>query len=749
MLARKKMEKICELYILEAIKQYGWSFLGAWVKNPDRCSERYIIINYYSETFMNTTDHKQVVGKSQETEQTSEDRKIQYEQAVLMIPDIVWRYDVNANGEHVDSYISPVADRMLGLPDGTIENSFDKYFTYVHPDDLPTVKAVLSTGIRKISKDKSAEYRLLKADGTMIWVHTTGSAYSQPDGRVTVFGTTGDITNRKQAEEALRESEQRLSNIVDFLPDATFAVDKSGKVILWNHAIGEMTGVPKAAMVNQNNYAYSIPFYGERRPILIDLIFKDRSEIEATYYSILKKGDQLIAETYIPLLRGVEDVILWAIASPLYDSNGSIVGAIESIRNVSSYKQVENKLKKINKHLEMAIEQSQLLAVKAEQANAAKSEFLANMSHEIRTPMNAVIGLTDLLMDENLSSGQKEYVKTIRSSGEALLAIINDILDLSKMEEGMMELELQPFDLRSSIEASLDLIEAIASKKGLKLGYLIEDNTPTRILGDSIRLRQVLVNLLSNAVKFTERGEVEISVFSRKLDGDNYEIHFIVKDTGIGIPEDKLGRLFRSFSQVDASTTRRYGGTGLGLVICKKLVELMEGKIWVESEIGMGSAFHFTIQVESTYRESIDTFKTVSRSEANIQEDLDQDLCILLAEDNKVNQIVTQRMLDKLGYRSDVVANGIEVLKAMESQHYHVVLMDVQMPEMDGLDATKAIRKRWPAAKQPMIIAMTASALEGDREMCIAAGMDGYISKPATIGKLSAVLQSFGKKAKE
>jgi PAS domain S-box-containing protein len=553
-----------------------------------------------------------------------------------------------------------------------------------------------------------------------------------------------DVTERKRTEEALRESEQRLSDIIDFLPDATFAVDREGKVIAWNRALEEMTCVLKSEMVRKDNYAYAIPFYSERRPILIDLIFMDRKEIEEKYYFILRKGDQLIAETFIPMLNGRKDVFLWGIASPLYDSGGSVVGAIESIRDISRYKQTEEDLKKTNLQLETATNHAEQMARQAEQANAAKSEFLANMSHEIRTPMNAVIGMTTLLQYENLNPRQKECVEIIRSSGETLLAIINNILNLSKIEGGMMELEHQPFALQSAIAESLHLIRAIASEKDLCTAYDIDKNTPDVILGDPTRLHQILVNLLSNAVKFTEKGGLTISVFSRKLEGDDYEIHFAVKDTGIGIPDDKLGRLFQSFSQVDASTTRRYGGTGLGLVISKKLVEMMGGKIWIESEVGKGSTFHFTIQAESTRKEPIDTFKPVPLSEEDIQENLDRGLDILLAEDNRVNQMVTERMLNKLGYRTDVVANGIEVLQALERHTYDVILMDVLMPEMDGLEATKAIRRRWPDG--PKIIAMTASALEGDRETCMRAGMDCYLSKPARIEDLKSALVFVTKK---
>ena len=266
------------------------------------------------------------------------------------------------------------------------------------------------------------------------------------------------------------------------------------------------------------------------------------------------------------------------------------------------------------------------------------------------------------------------------------------------------------------------------------------------ILGDPTRINQILINLLNNAVKFTEKGKITISVSGRAVEDGNYEIHFAVKDTGIGIPEDKMGRLFQSFSQVDASTARRYGGTGLGLAISKRLAELMGGKMWVESEVGKGSTFHFTILVEPTLCEPIEIGRHASR--VDVRGDLDQGLSILLAEDNLVNQMVTQRMLNKLGYRADVAANGIEVLQALERRHYDVVLMDVQMPEMDGLKATQAIRQRWPDREQPVIIAMTASALKGDREMCLAAGMDGYISKPVKIEMLRDALEACGKAAK-
>ena len=617
---------------------------------------------------------------------------------------------------------SPVKEH-LGIPEDEIKGKH--CFEIIQGIDTPCEGC---TAFKALQTGQSQEGELITPDGKT-WL-SRSSPIRDARGIVTgVVNVALNISDRKKAESALKESERLLASIINFLPDATSVIDKEGRVISWNQSMEKMTGVKAEQILGKGDYEYALPFYGERRPVLIDAVRGSDQNFEKKYESIKRQEDgTLEAEAYIPDLRGNEAYLLGS-ASALYDSNGNYWGAIESIRDITERKRAEEDL--------------QMAKEKAESATQAKSEFLANMSHEIRTPMNAVIGMTGFLLDEDLTKSQREYVEIIRSSGDTLLTIINNILDLTKIEMEMIELERQPFDLHDCLDVSLDMVAADAKRKGLDIDYNFVDHTPTVVLGDPTRINQILINLLNNAVKFTEKGKITISVSGRGVEDGDYEIHFAVKDTGIGVPEDKMGRLFQSFSQVDASTARRYGGTGLGLAISKRLAELMGGKMWALSEVGKGSTFHFTILVEPTLSGPIEIGRPASRVE--VRGDLNKGLSILLAEDNLVNQMVTQKMLNKLGYRADVAANGIEVLQALERRHYDVVLMDVQMPEMDGLEATQAIRQKWLDRERLVIIAMTASALKGDRDMCLAAGMDGYVSKPVKIEMLRDALEACDK----
>jgi PAS domain S-box-containing protein len=740
-------------------------------------------------------------------------------------------------------YTSPHIEEMIGYSADQWSTESDLFVRILHPDDRERVLKEHER-TRTTKEPLRTEYRVIAADERLIWIRDEAVIVAGREGMPMLQGFMVDITERKTAEEALHESQAELGRqkayaeeLLQLSPVAIVTLDLDEYVVSWNPAAEKLFGYSREEACGTH---------------LDDLLFPTadlREESRAVQRQVDEEGlAHLIGR------RARKDGVLVDVELlnvPLV-FDGEQTGYLVLYHDISELTRAREN---------------------AEAAAHAKSAFLATMSHEIRTPMNAVIGMGDLLLDTDLTDEQREFAEVIRTSGEALLRIIDDILDFSKIEAGKLELEEHPLEVRACAESALDLVAVAASGKDIELGCLVDEDVPAAILADPTRLRQALANLLSNAVKFTEAGEVVLAVTSvEERGGDIHRLRFSVRDTGIGIPTERMHRLFESFSQIDASTTRRYGGTGLGLSISQRLAELMGGTLWVESKEGEGSTFHFEIVANesaaparpertggapqiagkrllvvddnATNREILrrlgeswgmlvtgverpsEALELIRRGDQVDVAVLDMQmpemdglelareirrhrderalplllltsighlaeargasefaaqltkpvkssqlydalvrilaagappgpahgddgegakrgaggLRLLVAEDNAVNSQLALALLRKLGYRADVVENGRQALDAVERGIYDVVLMDVQMPELDGLEATREIRRRYGSEGGPAIIAMTANAMEGDREECLDAGMNDYLAKPIRADELSRAL---------
>jgi two-component system, sensor histidine kinase len=593
-------------------------------------------------------------------------------------------------------YSSPSVHEMLGYNPQDLIGQDNR--DLIHPDDLVDYE------LQATAIDSNIRLRLRRVDGTYIWVEFTISLVEDAAGR-NVLAVGRDITERKAVEQKLQESVERYTSLKKYNHDAVISLDLEGKIInsnekarhLTGYAIQEMTGMNVARIVGEEH--------------LEDIL------------------------TYSP-----EDTCTERNINKVWHKDGHTVEVLTTIAPI-----VINK-NKVGYYIIVKdiTEQKKLLIAKetAENTNRAKSEFLAMMSHEIRTPMNGVIGMTDLLLEmTDPDSPQWEYLDIIRKSGDTLLTIINDILDFSKIEAGKTELNQERLNVRDCIHSAVDVLSHKAEAKGLTIDISISPQVPEVVIGDRERLKQILLNLLGNAVKFTYKGGVKLTAGIAEEGQGKVTLQFAVADTGVGIPAEKRDRLFEPFYQLNHFMNRQHEGTGLGLAITKKLVELMDGHIELEDREGPGATFVFTAVVgseDSTVHSPDEKALSLSGSR-----EAGPHLKILIAEDNEINQIVLRKMLEKRGHSVHTVSDGTEVVQALSYDTYDLIFMDVQMPRMNGLEATKVIQESLPPEQIPVIVAVTANALKGDREHCLRAGMNEYISKPVKSNDVADIINKF------
>lgn len=758
---------------------------------------------------------------------------------------------------------NPGAERLFGYPhDEAVGRSLESLIALratdtATPVDHPVHGSILNTGFWRADHDKDYPhpiYRNRTKNGQEVFCEWINTPLVATNG--TTVGMTSlviDVGERIRAEEAIRASEARFRRLTTQSPDT---------ILIYDWTVKRIVDINRKEFVDYPNFRHETISLAD---ILTYIVPEDRATVYMRWRKLefTPEGQDIhphefrifTANGNIEWIRSRETVIM-------RNSQGLPTQLLATLTVITQEKNHEEELRRAKEEAEGLAE--------------ARSRFLANMSHEIRTPMNGIMGMTNLLMNTEISDEQRDFIQTIRISSESLLTIINDILDFSKIESERMELKIQPFEVRECVEDTLDLLAPQASSKGLELGYWIDPDVPPLLMGDVTRLRQILVNLVGNAVKFTERGEVWVTVARQSQPESASMLQFAVRDTGIGIPQDEAARLFSAFTQLDNSTTRRHGGTGLGLAISRRLTELMGGQMWVESAVGAGSTFFFTLpehpapnaapephsaltaalrhrtllivaaapslqrllsdhshlwgmhnravgSAAATHELLTDGFTwdaavisidlpdqgglslarallaqptaqdkpiilLATRKHLNIRRLADevgihaclfkplkpnellaaltlafgspppplhaprrdnifdqmphdgQPLSILLAEDNMVNQKVTLLTLNRLGYRVDVAASGLEVLGAFRRQAYDIVLMDIHMPDMDGIEATRRLLAERAPGQQPYIIAITAAAMREDRERCRAAGMHNFISKPVKVEELVGIL---------
>jgi PAS domain S-box-containing protein len=622
----------------------------------------------------------------------------------------IWDWDVVADRMVWDTQMY----ELYGIREQDFSGAVDAWKNGLHPDDRDRAEAENAAALGG-TKEFVTEFRVVWPNGEVRHIEAHGLVQRAGDGSATrMIGVNWDVTARRQADDELKAS---LKEVNDFRA----AVDE--------HAIVAITD-PRGRITFVNDKFCAISKYSRE-----ELIGQDHRIINSGHHS-----QEFIRDLWTTIAHGR----VWqgemknrARDGSFYWVNTTIVPFLDAQGKPRQYVAIRadiTELKQAEAELRQATDA-------AETANRAKSEFLANMSHEIRTPMNGILGMTELVLETELDAEQRRYLGMAKSSADALLHLINEILDFSKIEAGKLELEAIGFNLRESIAHMFKPLVFRAGQKRIELVTNIAPEIPERLVGDPLRLRQILMNFTDNALKFTERGSITVNVASEAQSDGEQCLHFSVIDTGIGIPAEKQAVIFEAFAQVDGSTTRSYGGTGLGLAIASQLIEQMRGKVWIESTVGEGTTFHFTawFGVDRVARIPEVAGRAVSVSEVARP---DSGLRILLVEDNVINTAVATGILKRRGHSVTHAINGCDAVAAAATGAFDIIFMDVQMPEIDGFEATRRIREMelGNGDQHTPIVAMTAHALTGDRERCLAAGMDDYISKPFEKSELLTLL---------